>query len=86
MSYIKDSQLRAMSHKAIYRQPVPCDLQEKKPFTFECSHIILGDRKTLFEKNIMCYQSGHVECNAVDCLQVACKSCLVWQGPKRGLQ
>ncbi len=69
--------LRPMSHEAIYRQPVPGNLQEEKAFTFECSRIFLRDRKTLFEKLLMCYRSGPVECTAVGCLQVACKNCLV---------
>ena len=33
---------------------------------FTC--ILLGDLKTLFEKLLMCYQSGLVVCTAVDCL------------------
>ena len=39
----------------------------------------LVDCKTMFEKWIMCYQSGPVACTAVGCLQVACKSSFVWQ-------
>ena len=71
-----------MSHEAINRQPVPGNFQEEKPFTFQCSGIVLVDHKTLFENQLMCYQSGVVACTAaVGCLQVACKGCLVWQGP-----
>ena len=32
-----------------------------KAFTFECSHIILWDHKTSFEKLLVCYQSGPAE-------------------------
>ena len=49
-----------MSHKAIYGQPVPGNLQEGKAFTFQCSPISLLDRKTMFENLPVCYQSGHV--------------------------
>ena len=54
------SNLRAMSHEAIYGQPVQGNLQEEKAFTFECSPISLVDRKTMFENWPVCYQSGHV--------------------------
>ena len=43
-------QTRAMSHEAIYRQPVPGNLHEEKAFTFECSPISLVDRKTMLGK------------------------------------
>ena len=68
---------RAMSHEAIYRQPVPGNLQEDNSFSFECLHTFIGNRKTLFAKLLMCYRGGPVACTAVACLQVACKSCLV---------
>ena len=70
-----------MSHEAIYGQPVPGNLHEEMAFTFECSPISLVDRKTMFENWPVCYQSGHVVCTAVGCLQVGSKSCLEWQGP-----
>ena len=54
-----------MSHEAIYRQPEPGNLQEKKTFTLECLHIILVDRKTLSEKLLKCYQSCPVAGTAV---------------------
>ena len=68
---------RDMSHKAIYRQPVPGNLQEEKPFTFQCSPIFLVDYKILFENQLMGHRSGPVACTEVGCLQVGCKSCLV---------
>ena len=74
--------VRAMSHKAIYRQPVPGNLQEDMPFTFHCSHTLLVDRRTLLKKWPLCDKSGPVACTAVGYLQIASKSCLVWQGPK----
>ena len=49
-----------MSHEAIYRQPVPGNLQEENPSTFEFSHIILGDHETLLETLLMLYLSGPV--------------------------
>ena len=36
---------------AIYRQPVPGNLQEEQAFTFQYSHFVLGDHETLFESN-----------------------------------
>ena len=35
-----------MLHGAIYRQPVPGNLIEENPFTFECSQNFLENRKT----------------------------------------
>ncbi len=66
-----------MSHEAIYRQPVPGNLHEEKAFSFECSHIFLNDRKTLFEKLLLCYENGPVSCTAS---KLPGKNCLVWQG------
>ena len=71
-----------MSHREIYRQPVPGNLQEDMPFTFHCSHTLLVDRRTLLKKWPLCDKSGPVACTAVGYLQIASKSCLVWQGPK----
>ena len=58
-----------MSYEEDYRQLVSGNLHEKRPFTFECSHVLLGDPKTLFKELLMCYQSGSVACIAVGCLQ-----------------
>ena len=58
---------RDMSHKAIYRQPVPGNLD---PLPFACSHNLF-DIKTVFEKLLVWYQSVPFECTAVVCLQVA---------------
>ncbi len=49
-----------MSHEAFYRQPFPGNLQEEKALTFQFPQNVLGDRKLLFEKLLMCYQSGPV--------------------------
>ena len=71
-----------MSHEAIYRQPVQGFSKRGNAFTFQCLHCLLVDRRTLFkQKRPLCYQSGHVTCKTVGCLQVACKSCIEWQGP-----
>ena len=66
--------LRAMSHEEIYGQPVPGNLREEKAFTFECSPIFLVDSKKMFENWPVCYQSGHVVCTAVGCLQKVASS------------
>ena len=71
----------AMSHGAIYRQPGPGNLHEGKTFTFQCFSRLSYKYKTMFGKCVMCYQSRPVACTGVGCLQVACKSYLVWQGP-----
>ena len=42
--------LRAISHEAIYGQPVQGNLQEERAFTFECSPYLLVDHKTLLKK------------------------------------
>ena len=63
------SYYRSMSHEAIYRAiSMKMNGVSSYPFTY-----ILGEPKTLFEKLLMCYQSGRVVCTAVGCLQVACK-------------
>ncbi len=48
--------LRAMSHEAIYRQPVPGNLHEEKTFTIQCSYIFLGDHEMMRHclKNYSC--------------------------------
>ena len=47
--------VRTMSHEAIYRQPVPGNLQEEEAFSYDFSHSFLGDGKTPFVKSLMCY-------------------------------
>ena len=49
-----------MSHEAINKQPVPGNLQEEKPFTFQCSGIVLIDYKTLFENQLMFLENVNV--------------------------
>ena len=56
----KTTALRAMSNWASYRQPVPGNLQEEKPFTFQFLGIFLVYNKTLYENWIMYYRSGPV--------------------------
>ena len=50
--------VRAMSHEAIHRQPVPGNLKEENPFTFENSHNFMGFLRHSVGKILMWYQSG----------------------------
>ena len=53
-----------MSHVAIHRQPVPGNLQEDMPFTFQRSNIFLHCLK-----NDSCAtKTGPVACTAMGCL------------------
>ena len=65
---VASTNIRPMSRKAIYRQPVPGNLQEEGTFSYDFSHYFLGDGKTLFAKLLICYLSDPVECTAVGCL------------------
>ena len=58
---------KAMSHKAIYWQPVLGNLQTEQVFTKWKFIWFSGDHKTLFEKFLMCHLSCPVACTAVIC-------------------
>ena len=67
----------AMSHKVIYQFQVISN--NRKTFTFECPHYFLVNRKTLFDKLLVCC-SMHCSWLPPCCLQ---KMPRVWQGPNR---
>ena len=70
---------RAISYKAIYRQPVPGNLKEVCHLYFNVHIFFLGLVRHCLKNYLgrAYYQSGPGACTAVGCLQVACKSCLV---------
>ena len=63
----------------VHKRQFTCNqFQKDKAFTFEITHIFLQ----IADKLLLCYQSGPAAYTAVGCLQVACKSWPMWQGPK----
>ena len=75
---VRSTTIKVMSHWAIYRQPVPGNLQEESLFSFKFSQCFPEDSKLQLGEYLCCWCS--LGLNAVGCLQVVWKICPVWHG------